>query len=44
MERAHECEKKGVDEYTWNMEVHHWLLRWVLREAGLPSLVDFVGW
>ncbi|KAI1345292.1 hypothetical protein F5Y01DRAFT_300902 [Xylaria sp. FL0043] len=42
-DRANLCELRLEDEASWNMEVHHHLLRRVCRPHGGGGLVDFVS-
>ncbi|KAJ8120733.1 hypothetical protein O1611_g10289 [Lasiodiplodia mahajangana] len=41
--RAIRCELLHEDETSWNMEVHHHLLRRVCRPQGRAGLVDFMS-
>lgn len=44
VKRANRCELRMEDEASWNMEVHHHILRTICRPQGQPGLVDFISW
>lgn len=41
--RAVQCELRMEDEASWNMEVHHHILRRACRPCGRRGLVDFMS-
>lgn len=45
-ERAMECFNSDQEEFSWNMEVHHWLLESIFRGLGGGSVqpFDFMSW
>lgn len=43
--RAAECEKNGLGESSWNLEVHGPILEWLLRDApGSEGPLDYRYW
>lgn len=44
LQNACDCYTRGDSEIGWNFEVHHKLLRMVLRSSPQPRLLDFSAW